>query len=153
MKKAGVATKKKNVRGGRGRSADIIFQAGDIRPRRRFTELQRRRLLRFYSLREKDNSLVFFFLFLSSSSVFFFFLLSPLSSFTIFQFFSSTLFFCFCYVLLTTRSSTSNTLSHHVSAPFSTNFIFAYASFSKRLFSFPLFFFALRTQKKKIWRG
>lgn len=86
-------------RGGGG-CADIIFQLGDIRPERRFTELQRRRLLRFYSP-EKDNS--FFFVF--------FFLLATLLSFLRFLFLLLSicllfLYHFFCYVLLVVRQAT-----------------------------------------------
>lgn len=95
MKKERVAKKREG-----GGSADIIFQLGDIRPERRFTELQRRRLLRFYSP-EKDNS--FFFVL--------FFLLATLLSFLrcFFLLVSICLLFFhhfFCYVLLVVRQAT-----------------------------------------------
>lgn len=126
-------------RDGRGGSADIIFQLGDIRPERRFTELQRRRLLRFYSP-EKDNS--FFFVF--------FFLLATLLSFLrcFFLLLSICLLFLHHFFLLrTTRRQTSNVLFRYILASFSA-YTLAYASSSEGFSFFP-FFCALRTRKKR----
>lgn len=140
MKKERVAKK----RGGGG-CADIIFQLGDIRPKRRFTELQRRRLLRFYSP-EKDNS--FFF-------VFFFCLPLSFPSFAFCSCFSQSVCFFSTIFFATYYSSSDKQRVISLRLDFFFRVYTCIRFFLGRFFIFSLFPFFLRAadSEKKIPQG